>query len=78
MLSDKLTRVNLRLSLTGIFSKEVDGETIVVRFYFFFPDKVTKTYPRLLFRKHTQEKFMYHVEKIFLGMTFKLLTKFSF
>ena len=43
MLSDKLTRVNLRLSLTGIFSKEVDGETIVVRFYF-FPDKVTKNY----------------------------------
>ena len=70
MLSDKLTRVNLRLSLTGIFSKEVDGETIVVRFYF-FSDKVTKTYPRLLFRKHTQEKFMYHVEKIFLEMIFK-------
>lgn len=30
MLGDKLSRVNLRLSLTGIFSKEVDGETIVV------------------------------------------------
>lgn len=30
MLGDKLTRANLRLSLTGIFSKEIDGETIVV------------------------------------------------